>query len=53
MECPCILHIFIFPSKIWAKRCTLHTAKYGNRLALIKTMKGKQDVAINKPLGKI
>ena len=28
--CPCIMHILIFPSKIWAKQCTLYTAKYGN-----------------------
>ena len=26
---PCIMCIFIFPSKIWANKCTLYTAKYG------------------------
>ena len=24
------MHILIFPSKIWAKKCTLYMAKYGN-----------------------
>ena len=23
------MHILIFPSKFWAKKCTLYTAKYG------------------------
>ena len=28
------MHILISPSKIWAKKCTLYTAKYGIFLAL-------------------
>ena len=26
--CPCMFCILIFPSKLWAKACTLHMAKY-------------------------
>ena len=25
------MHIFIFPSKIWAKKCALYTAKYSSK----------------------
>ena len=30
---PCIMLILIFPPEIWAKKCTLYTAKYSNGLA--------------------
>ena len=29
---PCIMQILIFPSKFWAKMCTLYMAKYGTSL---------------------
>ena len=31
-----LIHILIFPSKIWAKKCTLCMEKYGNSKILEK-----------------
>ena len=41
---PCIMRILIFPSKIWAKKCTFYTAKYGPLSLLpLKEFRAKGD----------
>ena len=37
------MYILIFPSKIWAKKHTLYTAKYWHRGSLIWSLGGQPD----------